>query len=131
MLDVKKKTVFLDPRDCNNYVILHEMTHAYDWMLDHCYPYPLRDILIIRLYDKLKTKIEALDKVLMLFSHYTYQYNVINGKEGDHSTLFYMKCLDLELRLGVPFGTISGFPPELRIKIIRKKPEPKGNEAGR
>jgi hypothetical protein len=54
----------------------------------------------------------------MTFAHYDNQYRIINGKEGEHGILFYMKCLDLELRIGVPFGTISGFYSEKPIKRI-------------
>ena len=124
--DHKKGLVFISP-DCNNHnIILHEMIHVYDWMLDLCFPFPLRDVLLIRLYDKLKGKIKRLDKLIMVWAHYLNQLRIINGREGEHGVLFYLKCLDLELRIGVPFGTISGFHSEKRILVIRG-PGRKGN----
>jgi hypothetical protein len=117
---VKQGLVFIHPNSNNLNTILHEMIHAYDWTLDRCYPYPLRDILIIRLYDKLKTRIIALDKLLMTFSHYFNQFLILDGKEGEHGILFYLKCLDLEIRLNVPFGSISGFYSEKRIRVTHK-----------
>jgi hypothetical protein len=99
-------------------VILHEMIHFYDYELDGKRPYPLRDILIIRLYDKLKIKIDSLDLLLMKWAHYANQHEIIAGKEGDHSILFYLKSLDLEIETNAEFGDISGFYSEKPIKRI-------------
>ena len=113
-----KLSIDIHPERNIQCTVLHEMIHFYDWQIDRCFPYPLRDILIIRLYDKLKTQIEKLDLLLMTYAHYDNQHEIIIGKEGDHSVLFYMKSLDLEIRTNVEFGTISGFFSEKPIKRI-------------
>jgi len=101
--------------------VLHEMVHAYDWTLDQCFPLPLRDILIIRLYGKLKDKIENLDKHLMAFSHIENQRRILDSKAGERGILFYLKCLDLEIRLNLPFGKISGFYPKKKMRLKREE----------
>ena len=116
----RKGLIFIRPEySSNRNVILHEMIHAYDWTLDLCFPYPLRDVLIIRLFDELKNRIANLDKLLMTFCHYPRQYRVINGREGEHGVLFFLKSLDLEIRLDLPIGTISGFYPGKQIRLIK------------
>jgi hypothetical protein len=115
----RNKTVFIHPDFNTQATILHEMVHVYNFNLGLTYPYPLRDIVLIRLYDKLKGKIKDLDRLIMVWAHYPNQYRIICGKEGEHGVLFMLKCYDLELRTGVPFGEISGFYSEKNIKAIR------------
>jgi hypothetical protein len=107
---VPGKRIAIDPERGNNRrTILHEMVHFYDWYLSDL-RIPLYDILIIRLYAKLKGKIKNLDKLVMQFAHYPNQYRILfRQKAGAHSVFFFLKCLDLELRTGVSLGCISGY----------------------
>jgi hypothetical protein len=114
----KSKTVFIHPEFNVQATILHEMVHVYDFTLDLTYPYPLRDIVLIQLYNKLKGKIKDLNRLIMVWAHYPNQHEIICSKEGEHGVLFMLKCLDLELRIGFPFGEISGFYFEKKIKGI-------------
>jgi hypothetical protein len=103
---------------------MHEMIHAYDDQMTHAQA----EILTIMLYNKLKCKIKNLDLVLLAWAHYDNQKMLdVNGEIG-HEVLFLLKSLDLELRLDLPVGTISGFfgnrkdtlqTPTVKIKIER------------
>jgi len=121
----KEKIIFIDPELINEpkalrAAVLHEMIHAYDLALDRCFPLPFRDMLITRLYDILKIKIENLDKHLMAFSHLGNQYRFLGSGQGEHGLLFFLKSLDLDIRTGLPFGTVCGqcvYIPKKKMRV--------------
>jgi hypothetical protein len=102
--------ITIDPKYNNQNVILHEMIHAYEWIIDnaaHHIKFPFRDILVMRLYDKIKNIMQPLDldNQIMRFS----RYNQKRRKSNMHSVLFFLKSLDLEIRTENGLGDISGF----------------------
>jgi len=106
----KTKVVTIDPREAEDMnVILHEMIHAYEWELDLISLLPFREILLIRLYDTLKGKIKNLDRMIMAYANYENQYVFTTRKYGIHGILFFLKSLDLDLRLGWPIGSVMGY----------------------
>jgi hypothetical protein len=94
-------------------VILHEMIHAYEGILLQNNEYSVwrqicRDILTFCLYNSLKTKINDLDARILGHSHIVRQERITNDG-GSHGILFYLKSLDLDLRLGLKLGTVCGY----------------------
>jgi hypothetical protein len=97
--NAKTKTIIVHPDFNDELTLLHEMIHAYEDQ----FTYAQGEILTVMLYSKLKNKIKNLDLVLMKWAHYD------NQGGGDHAILFLLKSLDLELRLDLRIGAISGF----------------------
>ncbi|MDR0475507.1 MAG: hypothetical protein LBH43_17770 [Treponema sp.] len=101
----KTQTITVHP-DFNDFItLMHEMIHAYDDQMTHAQA----EILTIMLYNKLKCKIKNLDLVLLAWAQYDNQKMLEQNGEIAHEVLFLLKSLDLELRLELPVGTISGF----------------------
>lgn len=89
-------------------VILHEMIHAYENILDNtCYSV-LRENLLIALYRKLSTRIADLDQRVAAHSELYSQMKVMNSG-GKHDLLFFLKSLDLDIRCNYPLGTVCGY----------------------
>jgi len=111
---INRKTVDICPRHAESpAVILHEMIHVYERILDTVYfNYSLKEILLIRLYEKLRNIIKDLDRVTMAHAHYEKQHENMIRKHGCHGVLFFLKSLDLDLRTGAPPGTIYGYEPD-------------------
>jgi hypothetical protein len=80
--------------------ILHEMIHAYELMLGD---ENLNQYIVIQLYKELSSKISDLDKYIQIDSHVLLK---------EHSLLFMLKALDLDLRLGLKLGSIYSYGRE-------------------
>jgi len=106
--------ITIDPEYAeNSAVILHEMIHAYiDLFKKSKYAIieTLFECLLLRLYNDLKTKIPDLEKRIIEHTH-TIGQEDFKGK-GSHGLLFFLKSLDLDLRLGLPLGRIYGYGRE-------------------
>lgn len=89
-------------------VILHEMIHVHENILDDtCYSV-LRENLLIALYRKLSSRIADLDQRIAAHSELCSQMKVINSG-GKHDLLFFLKSLDLDIRCNYPLGTVCGY----------------------
>lgn len=100
--------------------ILHEMIHAYSYiLLKLSTEFPLREYLTLKLYDKLRAKIKNINELITAWAHYERQITFRDKKNGRHDTLFFMKSLDLELELNQPTGIIRGYPFDK--PIIKKR----------
>jgi hypothetical protein len=109
-VNAKTNVITIDPREAEDMnVILHEMIHAYEWELDPISLLPFRETLLVRLYDALKGKIKNLDNMITAYANYENQYVFTTNKYGIHGILFFLKSLDLDLRLGWPIGTVMGY----------------------
>lgn len=88
-------------------VIAHELIHLHESILEEYLPYA-RDIVFWALYQDLKSKIGNLDDVI---SRHLPLLNIrdINWEGGKHDLLFFVKSLDLDLRLGKELGTVFGY----------------------
>jgi hypothetical protein len=63
--NTKSKTVTISPESIDDYtVLLHEMIHAYEDLLNSTKPFS-RDILLLCLYNHLKEKIDNLDDMII------------------------------------------------------------------
>jgi hypothetical protein len=103
------RSVTIDPEHAEDpVVILHEMIHIYEWIIGE-YPFSfMRDILFLSLYNDLKEKIPNLDDLILDRIHVIFS-RTVSQIGGDHGILFYLKSLDLDLRLGYDLGTIFGY----------------------
>ncbi len=107
-VDSTEKIVAISPQYAEDKgVILHEMTHFYQNLLNEKPTY-LRDILFCCLYNQLKAKVPDLDKRIVDHTHALRQERItIEG--GSHDLLFFLKSLELDLRCGYKLGTVCGY----------------------
>jgi hypothetical protein len=106
----KKLIIYIHPKyQSDKNIILHEMIHAYEGiLLGNPLGRILRDILFVSLYNSLKPRIENLDDLIKTHGH-IYEQEDIATKGGIHGILFYLKSLDLDLRLNLKLGTVCGY----------------------
>lgn len=89
-------------------VILHELIHYYENMLEEELPSLIRELLVLELYNKLIPQIPDLRK--RIFKHCElYSYTETFKGSGQHGVLFFLKSLDLDVRCGFPLGTVCGY----------------------
>ncbi|MCL2443650.1 MAG: hypothetical protein FWD13_09355 [Treponema sp.] len=103
--------------------VLHEMIHAYSYLLLKINKtYPLRDYLIIRLYDKLRDELKNIKALTTAWAHYEHMDTLVSNEWDGHGILFYLKSLDLEIELEQPWGMIRGYPFDKTPEKKDKKP---------
>jgi len=95
------RTITIDPgrtadEDMLNVTLLHEMIHAYEFMLPEIY----RQYVAVRLFQKLEPLIPDLMDLINAD---------IQSEVREHSVLFMLKALDLDLRLNRPPGTVYSY----------------------
>ena len=97
-------------------VILHEMIHLHEYVIQDCSQY-YHDILLRQLYKDLKNgcietklqKISGLDQMLDTFSQVAWYKYMIQNMGGEHSMLFLLKSLKLDLQMNYQLGTVFGY----------------------
>ena len=89
-------------------VILHEMIHAHENILDNTHYSVLRENLLIALYKKLSSQIADLEQRIIEHSEIYGQSKVVRSG-GEHDLLFLLKSLDLDIRCQYPLGTVCGY----------------------
>lgn len=80
--------------------LLHEMIHIYEKILTLN---ELDDFVLLKLYDELLPKVDNLKKLISLDKHAAFK---------EHSILFILKSLKLDLELGYKLGTIYAYGRE-------------------
>ena len=107
--DWQKKSLSVCPAalNSNDHVILHEMIHMHEHVIDS-HPLYIHDIVVWCLYQKLKEKITDLDQRIDKCSHFQTQSDIAN-LGGMHDILFLLKSFDLDLRMGYKLGTVFGY----------------------
>lgn len=106
--DQKERSITISPKYKNDQaVILHEMIHAYEYILNKKNPV-LCELMLIKLYNKLKPKIKDLDSLIENHAE-LYGQHCIAKEGGYHGILFYLKSLDLDLRCGYDLGKVCGY----------------------
>ncbi len=89
-------------------VILHELIHFYEHLLEKEQKPFIRELLVLELYNKLSTSIPDLKE--HIFKHCElYSYTKTFQESGEHGVLFFLKSLDLDIRCGFPLGTVCGY----------------------
>lgn len=107
-----ERKIEIDRRYVNSKdVTLHELIHFYEWQLERNVSPTIRELLILRLYNKLKPQINNIDELITFHCDAFENYHTFyNG--GQHGLLFYLKSLDLDLRCGYSLGTVCGYGRE-------------------
>ena len=109
--DLKERTITISPKyKDDRSVILHEMIHAYEYILVNENPV-LCELMLIMLYNKLKPSIPNLDELIKDHTE-LYGQHCIAATGGQHGILFYLKSLDLDLRCGYNLGKVCGYGRE-------------------
>ena len=87
--------------------VLHEMIHLHESAIDE-YPLYYHDIVCFDLYYSLKDRIDNLDDIIQRMLSLYESYQIFN-RGGQHDMLFFLKSLDLDLRMGYELGTVFGY----------------------
>lgn len=102
------KEMTITPEHINSdSVILHEMIHMYEDMIESQMPF-YRDILFFVLYKDLQQRIPDMDKYITDHGQ-IFNQQAFNNYGGVHDILFLMKSLDLDLKQGYKLGTVFGY----------------------
>ena len=93
-------------------ILLHEMIHMHEHNIEKEPRHYYRDILLLALYRNLKPKIKKkgfnLDDLIFKHANIPEAERIIQIG-GEHDILFYLKSLDLDLKMGYELGTICGY----------------------
>jgi len=84
----------------NDCTLLHELIHAYIFLLEGVLGQIYPQYVTLRLFDKLRKEIPNLMEKVSTDVHID---------NPAHTPLFLLKSLDLDLRCGFPLGTIYGY----------------------
>ena len=106
--DRENKEIFINSEYSDDKaIILHEMIHAHEVILDSRESF-YHDILLLCLYNNLKDKIPDLDAKILAHTH-VIEGEIISERGGSHNILFLLKSLDLDLRCGFELGTVCSY----------------------
>jgi len=109
--NTESRTITIDPEYSDDQkVILHEMIHAYIGLFKGDQFSVFLECLLLRLYNMLKTKIPDLEDRIVNHAHTIRQEDFYD--HGSHGLLFFLKSLDLDLRLNLPLGSVCSYGRE-------------------
>jgi hypothetical protein len=103
-----KKTIYINrnlTKEETKIVVLHEMIHAYEFLLLEQKQY--QDYVFLYLYEMLSKKFGK-KKLLRIISVDVHRLITV----GQHSIMFLFKSLDLDLRFKRPLGTVHSYGRE-------------------
>lgn len=104
----KEYSLIVDPAYINdNSVILHEMIHLHEFVIDGL-PLFFHDAILFCIYKDLKSKIPNLDDRIEAHGHIL-NSSLIARQGGTHDILFLLKSFDLDLKMGYSLGTVFGY----------------------
>jgi len=102
------------------------MIHAYIDLFREGGLYGVMECLLLKLYGDLKTKIPDLYTRIMDHAHARTQDEFIGS--GSHGVLFFLKSLDIDLRLDAPLGTVCGYGrDDLMAGTVKDQKGPNGH----
>lgn len=89
-------------------VILHEMVHAYENILDTCSVPFIKEFIFLELYKYLQQQNIDIDGRILAHT------NMLSGidiaeRGGKHGVFFLLKTLELDIKCNLPLGTICGY----------------------
>ena len=106
--NIESRTISIGPEYIDDQkVILHEMIHAYIGQFKGDRFVVFLECLLLRLYNELKTKISDLEGRIINHAHAIRQEDFSGN--GSHGLLFFLKSLDLDLRLNLPLGSVCSY----------------------
>jgi len=107
-ISIEDRVIEISPECCESpSVIMHEMIHAYEHALEEVAPF-FRDILLFCLHKDLSEKIKDLYSLILRQSH-ALRAEDVYMEGGSHGVLFFLKSLDIDIRMGLRLGTTFGY----------------------
>lgn len=94
--------------------VLHEMIHLHEYVYD-CAPGICHDMAFWGLYSTLREKIPKLDEIISTHACMLVQ-ETLYKRGGEHDILFFLKSLDLDIRMGYPLGTVCSYGKSDELK---------------
>jgi len=115
----ENKAITIDTKSQNDdSVLLHEMIHVYEHIIDEHLIY-YRDAIFICLYRDLKNKIPNIDDIILEHGH-IYNQNSIANIGGVHSILFLLKSFDIDLKMNYSIGTTFGYGNDYKSHLSKE-----------
>jgi hypothetical protein len=106
--DHEERAVTVIPESADDPVILlHEMIHVFENLLGEFHGF-VPEILIFCLLREMGKKVPDLDERIEQHAHLVHG-GIVAKQAGSHGILFYLKSLDLDLRMGFKLGTVCGY----------------------
>ena len=101
-------TLFVKP-ECilKDYIVLHEMTHLHESIINDLPPM-FHESILWRLYTDLKKQVGRLDEIISNHTNLSKEL-AIAEIGGVHDLLFLLKSFDLDIRAGYSLGTVFGY----------------------
>ena len=113
--DPEQQELCIPPESLDNDVaILHELIHLHEYVFD-CAPSFYHDMAFWGLYTYLRARIPKLDEILSDHSCML-TLGTINETGGSHDILFLLKSFDLDIRKGLPLGTVFSYGKSDELK---------------
>lgn len=107
--DSAEKEICIPPESIeDDTVVLHEMIHMYESVLNFGVPMYYRDSLFWVLYNELKLKIPELDEIITNHAHILTEQDLYS-RGGLHDVLFLLKSFDLDMRMDYSLGTVFSY----------------------
>lgn len=103
----QKKTITISPENLRKSVVLHEMIHFYESTIERINP-AINEFWMLMLYNKLKEQVADLDGLILGHGE-LFGLDRLERSGGRHGLLFMLKSLELDLRLGLPLGSVFGY----------------------
>lgn len=103
-------TLTISPDSMSKEVILHELIHVYENVIDTL-PKFYHDVLLYSLYRSLDNSVPDLHDRIVRHTH-LYYGDTITAEGGNHDLLFFLKSLELDIKCGFKLGTVCGYGRE-------------------
>lgn len=87
--------------------VLHEMIHMHERIINEL-PIYFHDMLLWALYQKLRKSVPKLDEIITNHAHLLTQSSIYSIG-GTHDIIFLLKSFDLDIRMGLPLGSVFGY----------------------
>lgn len=108
MFDCTEQELSVSPSHLeNDAVILHEMIHLHEYVINEL-PLFYHDAILVCLYNDLSNQIPVLHQRIMEHGHILNEQGLYE-LGGLHDILFLLKSFDLDLKMGYKLGTVFGY----------------------
>ena len=117
--DILTRTLTLTENGAKeDFIMLHELIHVHEHLLEdlpNCY----MDIALFSLKKELSKTIKNLEEIIFKYNAYFIATDPHN-RHFLHSTVFMLKSLDLDLKMGYDLGTVFGYGGFLKSFLIEE-----------
>lgn len=115
--DQKNQLICITSNNVNDdSVLLHELIHLHEYVIN-MQPMFYHDAVFWKLYCNLKEKINDLDEVISRHANIL-SGQLIYNEGGNHDILFFLKSLDLDMKMGYRLGTVFGYQMDKSLQNL-------------